>query len=313
MNTEIKNILGNLGSFRNVDVMNSFALPPQTRIRHLHLRVRSLETMTRFYCDVLGFERLPGFSSEVVAFGAPTDDPLILLTEDRTARLRSQKTLGLHHIALRYPTRRDVAHALRRLVESNYPITAAVNHGVAESIYIADPEGNAYELYAVVPDDQQPSEHTFGTPLDVRPLFALAKSDPAAQPAPSGLEIGHVHLRVVDLASAEQFFHDFLGLGVRTRVPGAVFLTASDEHHQVAINAWEEYDPIPPESIGLISYRLEVPSPEVVNTLRQRSAGFGYEISTGDGEADSEVLRITDPSGLLLELEAVVMDDRYGG
>ncbi len=36
---------------------------------------------------------------------------------------------------------------LRRLIEANYPITGAADHGVSEAIYLDDPDHNGIELY----------------------------------------------------------------------------------------------------------------------------------------------------------------------
>ena len=56
-------------------------------------------------------------------------------------------TTGLYHTAIRYPTRRALADALRRLVEAGVPLTGASDHGVSEALYLADPDGNGVELY----------------------------------------------------------------------------------------------------------------------------------------------------------------------
>lgn len=53
---------------------------------------------------------------------------------------------GLHHVALRYPTRAGLADALRRLQSVAWPLRQVTDHGTHEAIYIEDPDGNDLEL-----------------------------------------------------------------------------------------------------------------------------------------------------------------------
>jgi len=46
-----------------------------------------------------------------------------------------------------YPTRKDLAYAYKHLLEVNYPLGGASNHGVSEAIYLEDPDCNGLELY----------------------------------------------------------------------------------------------------------------------------------------------------------------------
>lgn len=48
--------------------------------------------------------------------------------------------------------------------------------------------------------------------------------------------VGHVHLKVSDLARALSFYRDVLGFSVTARRPGAVFLSAGGYHHHIALN-----------------------------------------------------------------------------
>jgi len=56
-------------------------------------------------------------------------------------------TTGLYHLAVVYPTRAALADALRRLIAAGIPLEGASDHGVSESLYLRDPEGNGVELY----------------------------------------------------------------------------------------------------------------------------------------------------------------------
>ncbi len=49
-------------------------------------------------------------------------------------------TTDLDHFALKYPTQHDLAAALKRLVDHNWPIDGASDHTSHEAIYLSDPE-----------------------------------------------------------------------------------------------------------------------------------------------------------------------------
>ena len=54
---------------------------------------------------------------------------------------------GLYHVAFLYPDRRELARAVRRLVDHDYPIDHGSHHGATVSVYLSDPDGNGVELY----------------------------------------------------------------------------------------------------------------------------------------------------------------------
>ncbi|HET9823892.1 MAG TPA: glyoxalase, partial [Chitinophagaceae bacterium] len=81
--------------------------------------------------------------------------------------------------AILYPTRRDLAVALKRLVTAKYPLTGASDHGVSHAIYLDDPDGNGVELYWDKPSEEWPVDENGGLlmvtePLDLRELLTLA-------------------------------------------------------------------------------------------------------------------------------------------
>ena len=41
-----------------------------------------------------------------------------------------------------------MAKVLKKLIDDNYPLVGASDHGVSEAIYLEDPDGNGVELYA---------------------------------------------------------------------------------------------------------------------------------------------------------------------
>ena len=67
-------------------------------------------------------------------------------------------TTGLYHVAFMYPTRRDLADALSRLIEAGIQLTGAADHGVSEALYLNDPDGNGVELYWDRPEADWPRD-----------------------------------------------------------------------------------------------------------------------------------------------------------
>ena len=209
-----------------------------------------------------------------------------------------RNTARLYHFAVLFPSRRDLADALLRLLASRWPIDGASDHLVSEAIYLSDPERNGIELYRDRPQQEwrfERGELQMATlPLDVQRLLEEATGS-GSNAVPDGTRLGHVHLQVNDLAAAERFYRDVVGLELTTRYgASASFLAAGGYHHHVAVNIWGT-DGAPPAvdgALGLRWYRLELPDSESLGQLRQRleTAGTGYEVQDGD-------LRFKDPAG----------------
>jgi catechol 2,3-dioxygenase len=77
------------------------------------------------------------------------------------------------------------------------------------------------------------------TQLDIEAI--LREMDPATATypeAPTGLRIGHVHLRVGNIETAEEFYRGALGLDLTRRRGGATFMSSGGYHHHVGANVW---------------------------------------------------------------------------
>ncbi|MGD0262030.1 MAG: VOC family protein [Verrucomicrobiota bacterium] len=278
-------------------------LPDETHVSRVHLRTTDLARALDFYQRVIGLklrERGESGASLSATGGRPA---LLILTEDRNAVPRPQRATGLYHLAIRFPTRRDLAHALRRLVAAEYPITGASDHVIGESLHLDDPDGNGVELYYDRPRSQWPMRNgqfqMVTQPLDVGSLLGTTNGESIPANAPPQTDIGHLNLHVADLKEAETFFHDFLGLDVMARIGNTVtFLAAGGYHHHVAVNTWAGKTPAPKDSIGLISYGLAVPHDQTLAGLKERAPLFGCEARMA-----GDVLQVRDPNGHWLELD----------
>ena len=129
-----------------------------TRIGHVHLKVADLERALAFYCGVLGFELMQRYGDQAAFISAGGYHHHIGLNtwESNGGSPPPRGTTGLYHTAILYPTRRDLADALARLIDAGIPLTGASDHGVSEALYLNDPDGNGVELYVDRAPDQWP-------------------------------------------------------------------------------------------------------------------------------------------------------------
>jgi catechol 2,3-dioxygenase len=122
---------------------------PGTRIGHVHLKVADLDRALAFYSGVLGFEVQQKYGNQAAFVSAGGYHHHIGLNtwESRGGTPPPPGHTGLFHTAILYPTRRDLADALRRLIAAGIPLDGASDHGVSQALYLRDPDGNGVELY----------------------------------------------------------------------------------------------------------------------------------------------------------------------
>jgi len=129
-----------------------------TRIGHVHLKVADLERALAFYCGVLGFELMTRYGAQAAFISAGGYHHHIGLNtwESKGGSPPPPGSTGLFHTAILYPTRADLADALRRLSAAGLGLTGASDHGVSEALYLDDPDGNGVELYWDRPQAEWP-------------------------------------------------------------------------------------------------------------------------------------------------------------
>lgn len=287
------------------------ALPAATRLGPVHLTVTDLARSVQFYEDVVGLtEQWRGRTDtdeSAVALGAG-GEPVVVLVEQPTAT-PPRRTSGLYHVALRYPTRESLGHLVRRLVETKTPVQGASDHGTHEAIYLPDPDGNGLELEWDRPRPQWPpmaEEFSRGgpQPLDVEATVATTGSSPTEARSP-GVDVGHLHLHVGSVATAEEYYRDVLGLSLIAALPSAIFMSAGGYHHHLGANIWNGAGapPAPAGSVGLRRWSVVVPGADDLAAAAERveRAGGHRAVTDEDG-----ALVIADPSGnaVVVETEA---------
>lgn len=130
-------------------------------------------------------------------------------------------------------------------------------------------------------------------------------SQPTPAPIDPRTRIGHVHLKVADLARALAFYRDVLGFELTQRFgPGAAFLSAGGYHHHLGLNVWESRGGAPPApgTTGLYHLAILYPTRAALGDALRRLLAAGIPL---DGAADhgvSEALYLRDPDGNGVEL-----------
>lgn len=274
------------------------SIHPDTTVGKVALTVPDLDRSVPFYQQVVGLQ-LHKREAGTAILGAGGQQEIVELSEDANAR-PARSTTGLYHLAIRVSSRLELARALRRLVEAQYPPQGFADHLVSEAIYLADPDGNGIEIYR----DRDRSEWPYRNgqlqmatdPLDVQGLLAELESEtglPAyVDPATN---LGHVHLQVNQIPQAEAFYCDVLGFELVTRYgPSASFVSAGGYHHHIGFNTWNSAGAPspPPGSTGLRYFSVLLPHLEELERVagRVRSADIPTE------ETDNGLL-VYDPAG----------------
>ncbi|HLD87375.1 MAG TPA: VOC family protein [Candidatus Nanoarchaeia archaeon] len=157
-------------------------LNPKTTIGHVHLKVSDIDIALSFYRDILGFEVTTKMGDHAVFLSVGGYHHHIGLNtwESKGGKAPSPGNTGLYHFAILLPSRKELAKALKRLLDNEYPISGMSDHGVSEAIYLSDPDGNGIELYADRPRKEWPRDEKgnlvmFTKRLDVGKLMKELK------------------------------------------------------------------------------------------------------------------------------------------
>jgi catechol 2,3-dioxygenase len=134
------------------------SIDPRVNIGHVHLKVSDIDRALEFYCGVLGFEVMMRVGDEAAFISAGGYHHHLGLNtwESRGAGPPPRNSTGLYHTAIRYPDRKTLADALRRVMDAGVSVDGASDHGVSEAIYLRDPDQNGVELYRDRPKEEWP-------------------------------------------------------------------------------------------------------------------------------------------------------------
>ncbi len=238
-------------------------LPSDAHIGQVSLTVRDLDRSVLFYRDVLGFHesKRAGRTSVLGPEGGRT---LLELHENTGAIPKPGRSSGLFHFAILVPSRAALGRSLRQLAEKRWPMTGASDHLVSEALYLADPDGLGIEIYRDRPREDWPMRNgqlqMATDPLDLNSLLEEPGAEVPWNGLAAGTVMGHVHLHVPALDTAEAFYCGQVGFEPTVRgYPGALFVAAGGYHHHLGMNTWVGAGaPPPPEhAVGLRSFTIE--------------------------------------------------------
>lgn len=126
-------------------------------IGHVHLKTADLQRVFDFYVGILGFDVIAHMPSALfLSVGGYHHDLAFNTWESEGGTPPPAGTTGLYHIALRYPTRKDLAQAVVRLAEAGWPLQGTSDHGTHEAIYLEDADTNGLELCWDRPEEEWP-------------------------------------------------------------------------------------------------------------------------------------------------------------
>lgn len=255
-------------------------LPDTLRLGVAELAVSDLGRSVAFYEQVVGL-RTVDRASHVATLGGTGGSAVLRLVETPGARPKPKDAIGLFHVAILLPERRDLAVVLARLARDRVRLGAS-DHLVSEALYLDDPDGNGLEIYR----DRSKAEWPYrdgALRMATEPMAAqevLAELSPGADldaAMPAGTVVGHVHLQVGDLAAARSFWIDAVGFALTTTYPGALFMSAGGYHHHVAANVWSSRGrgPAPEDSAGLRSFEVMLPDANALDVVAARLEARG--------------------------------------
>ena len=285
------------------------------------LAVANLGGMVDFYRDGVGLEVLSESPGAVTlghlgADGAGADlgasasaggqTEIVKLTLQPDLKPDNPAAAGLYHLAILFPTKSGLAASVNSVAQKfSQNFSGSADHLVSQAFYFTDPEGNGVELYWDRDESEWPrtGEYIRMATLPLDPAAFLREnlwagegtgaSAPARTsshaPASGPVKLGHVHLRVGDLAQAEDFYVNKVGFDKTFQFGDqALFVSVGGYHHHLGMNTWQsggagQRTP----ARGLAMFEIFLPSDGDVVAMRKRleAAGIATEPATSTAPA----------------------------
>jgi len=269
-------------------------LAADTAMGAVTLKVADLDAMVSYYRDGVGLELLAEEGGRAM-LGRGSSTALVL-EQDRALKHASPSAAGLYHTAFLFPEKSDLAAAVYSVARA-YPgsFTGSSDHLVSEALYFDDIEGNGVELYW---DRPRSTWNWSGGQVQMSTVFLDPNRFLQENLTEAGAEsrvqgdagVGHVHLKVGDIATAKQFYVGVLGFDVTAEFGNqALFVSAGGYHHHLGMNTWQSAGAgTRTPALGLGQVSIEVPDADTLGAVRERVAARGLALR--DDEREVEVL-----------------------
>lgn len=260
------------------------ALPSGLSMGLVALKSENVPALQAYYQRALGLDVVDHDGPNVVLGRAGR--PLVAINEARGLKLPSAAEAGLFHTAILFETQADLAATVYTAIRHDpSKFVGSSDHHVSEAFYFQDPENNGIELYW----DRSRDHWIWGNgevhmvteylPWDEY-LNTHLREDKVANLSQAPAEVGHVHLQVGDVATAEKFYVDVLGFD-RTAGLGnsAIFVSAGGYHHHMAMNTWNSTGAGPRRNtLGLGMVNITLPEDDSLGALKDRLRSAGHEV-----------------------------------
>jgi catechol 2,3-dioxygenase len=281
-------------------------LDPNLTLGAVELTVASLDRSLEYYTGSIGLQALEHETGSAWV-GVP-GRTLAVLRERPGAGLPPSSSPGLSHFAPQVPAPADLARFVKHYTAEHSEF-GLVDHTVAHSCYVTDPDGHCVELTCARPREEwrwqgdQPA--AVADPLELDHFTAEPGADEPFEGLPAGTLMGHVQLKVTDaeLKATEPFYTDLLGFDVQGRL-GNMFLAVGVTDHEAQLVLTNRFsdggeESVPDDSAHLIGVDLLLSTARDVQALAERLAvaTYPHQLSTNE-------LAVRDPSGNLLRFKS---------
>ena len=142
-------------------------------------------------------------------------------------------------------------------------------------------------------------------PVTSAPITTAPDAPASHRSIDAGVRVGHVHLKVADLARSIRFYSGVLGFDVIQRYGSqAAFLSAGGYHHHLGLNTWESAGGPPPPrgTTGLYHVAFIYPTRAALADALRRLIAAGIALDGASDHGVSEALYLRDPDGNGVEL-----------
>ncbi|QCO98987.1 VOC family protein [Arthrobacter sp. 24S4-2] len=251
-------------------------LPADLTMGTVMLKVGDMKLMTDYYQRALGLEAVAEQDGGV--YLGRRRKPLVHLAPAPGLNLPGRGEAGLFHTALLFADRASLAATVASAARYEpRSFTGSADHLVSEAFYFNDPEGNGIELYWDRPreDWSWEGDRVVMDSLALPPQRFLQEyltEEAVSGQRESRAGVGHVHLQVGDVQSAQDFYVGTLGFEKTAGWHGqALFVSVGGYHHHMAMNVWNSRGAGPrKDTLGLGEVLIEVPEGDDIGALADR-------------------------------------------
>lgn len=291
-------------------------LPAGLTMGMVTLKTDNVSRLRGYYEQALGLVVVAQDGPNVILGRAGV--PLVGIEEARALKLPGEGEAGLYHVAILFEQAADLAAAVYSAVRHDPTrFVGSSDHLVSEAFYFQDPDHNGIELYVDRPRDQwqwgEDRQIAMGTIYLAwdQYLNNHLTEEAVARLRTAPASVGHVHLQVGDVTTAEEFYVRDLGFEKTTGLGTmALFVSAGGYHHHMAMNTWNSTGVGPRRNtLGLGTVDVTLPRGEGLGAAEERLASAGRTAQRTD-----RGLEVRDPWNTLLVLtEAEAPAGRMSG